>query len=49
MRDKLKEVPLEYSEEETETILEEEGSLDGDEEEVRKAANAKKRKKKPLN
>ena len=36
MRDKLKEVPLEYSEEETETILEEEGSLDGDEEEALK-------------
>lgn len=35
---KTEECPLEYSDEETETILEEEGSLDGDEDEVARAA-----------
>ena len=43
------EVPLEYSDEETETILDEEGALDGTMEEVEKIAKPKQRKKKPLN
>ena len=45
LAEELDEVPLEYSEEETEIILDEEGSLDGDAEEVEKLA-AKKPKKK---
>ena len=40
------EVPLEYSDEETETILDEEGALDGTMEEVEKVAKPKQRKKK---
>ena len=40
------EVPLEYSDEETETILDEEGALDGTREEVEEVAKTKKRKKK---
>lgn len=43
------EVPLEYSDEETEVILDEEGALDGTKEEVEKVAKPKKSKKKPLN
>lgn len=42
------EVPLEYSDEETETILDEEGALDGTREEVEEVAKSKKRKKKSL-
>lgn len=42
------EVPLEYSDEETETILDEEGALDGTREEVEEVAKPKKRKKKSL-
>ena len=38
LAEELDEVPLEYSEEETEIILDEEGSLDGDAEEVEKLA-----------
>ena len=43
------EVPLEYSDEETETILDEEGALDGTREEVEEVAKPKSVKKKPLN
>ena len=40
------EVPLEYSDEETEKMLDEEGALDGTMEEVKKIAKPKQRKKK---
>lgn len=47
--EELDEVPLEYSDEEIDAILDEEGMLDGDEEEVAEAAKKKNRKKKRLN
>lgn len=47
--EELDEVPLEYSDEESDAILDEEGMLDGDEEEVAEAAKKKNRKKKHLN
>jgi hypothetical protein len=47
--EELDEVPLEYSDEEIDAILDEEGMLDGDEEEVAEAAKKKNRKKKHLN
>lgn len=43
--DDMEEVPLEYSDEETETILDEEGSLDGEAEEVQKLSEKKPEKK----
>lgn len=43
------EVPLEYSDEETEKILDEEGALDGTMEEVKKSRSRNNVKKKPLN
>jgi hypothetical protein len=48
-REELDEVPLEYSDEEIDAILDEEGMLDGDEEEVAEAAKKKNHKKKHLN
>jgi|GEM_PF-3940907 len=47
--EEIDEVPLEYSDEEIDAILDEEGMLDGDEEEVAEAAKKKNRKKKHLN
>ena len=47
-REELDEVPLEYSDEEIDAILDEEGMLDGDEEEVAEAAKKKNRKKKNI-